>query len=238
MFQSVGKIPGEYFLVCDQNVKPVAHPPRPIYQHLYIREPARDKLDQLEQMKIIKKVPVGEPTAWYSALHVVHKKSSGPEKDVRITIDPRDLNKALLREYHPMSTIEDVTTRTNNSKYFTVLDANMLLGYFQIELTKESQYLTSFNTPFGRYQYLHLPMGVSSAPEIYQRAMTELFCDLEGVEIIMGDILIHAPTIELHNLRLEQVCQRCRDQNLKLIPKSRKEQNYLKFQNKLVLIIG
>ena len=218
VFQGVGKIPGQYSLVCDQNVKPVAHPPRPIPAAL--REPARAKLDQLEKMEIIKKVPVGEPTAWCSALHVVHKKSSGPEKDVRITIDPRDLNKALLREYHPMSTIEDVTTRTNNSKYFTVLDANM--GYFQIELTKESQHLTTFNTPFGRYQYLRLPMGVSSAPEIYQRAMSELFCDLEGVEIIMDDILIHAPTIELHNQRLEQVLQRCRDRNLKLNPKKTK----------------
>ena len=49
-----------------------------------LREPARSKLDQLEQIKIIKKVPVGEPTAWCSALHAVHKKFSGPEQDVHV----------------------------------------------------------------------------------------------------------------------------------------------------------
>ena len=48
-----------------------------------LREPARAKLDQLEKMKIIK-VPVGEPTAWCSALHAVHKILSGPEQDVHV----------------------------------------------------------------------------------------------------------------------------------------------------------
>ena len=94
-----------------------------------------------------------------------------------------------------MSTIEEITTRTNGSKCFTVLDANM--GYFQIELTKEFQALTTFNTPFGRYKYLRLPMGISVAPEIYQRAMSELLAGLAGVEVIMDDILIHAPTTEM-----------------------------------------
>ena len=218
VFQGVGKIPGKYDLKCDPTAKPVAHPPRPIPAAL--REPARAKLIQLESMGIIEKVPVGEPTAWCSAMHVVNKKSSGPGKDVRITIDPKDLNDVLLREYHPMCTIEEVTTRTDGSKFFTVLDANM--GYFQIELSQESQQLTAFNTPFGRYRYLRLPMGVSSAPEIYQRAMSEMFSDFEGVEIIMDDILIHAPTLELHNKRLALVLQRCRDSNLKLNPRKTK----------------
>ncbi|KAI0211727.1 hypothetical protein LSAT2_003403, partial [Lamellibrachia satsuma] len=102
------------------------------------------------------------------------------------------------------------------SKCFTVLDANM--GYFQIELTEESQALTAFNTPFGRYKYRRLPMGISVAPEIYQRAMSELLAGLAGVEVIMDDILIHAPTTEMHNTRLQQVLQRCRDRNLKLNP--------------------
>ena len=111
-------------------------------------------------------------------MHVVHKKSSWPNADVRITIDPEDLNKALLREYHPMTTLEDVITRTDGSKFFTVLDAYK--GYFQIELDEESSYLTTFSTPFGRYRYKRLPMGISSAPELYQRAMNDMFSDIVG----------------------------------------------------------
>ena len=73
----------------------------------------------MEKMNIVQKVPVGSPTPWCSALHVVHKKNTSPDVDVRITIDPKDLNKALLREYHPMTTLEEVTTRTNGSNLFT-----------------------------------------------------------------------------------------------------------------------
>lgn len=215
VFRGVGRIPGEYVISCDPEAKPVVHPARPVPAAL--RDAVKAKLDQLEELHIIQKIPVGEPTEWCNALHVVPKKTVG---DVRITIDPRDLNRALKREYHPLNTLEDVVTRTNGSKYFTVLDANM--GYFQIALTHESQQLTAFNTPFGRYKYLRLPMGISVAPEIYQRAMSDMFQDIEGVEIIMDDILIHGSTLEIHNQRLKKVLQRCREKNLKLNPQKTK----------------
>ena len=61
-------------------------------------------------------------------------------------------------------------------------------------------------------------MGISSAPEIYQRAMTELFAGLDGVEIIMDDILVHGETLEKHNENLEKVLKRCEEKNLRLNP--------------------
>ena len=166
---------------------------------------------------IIEKVPVGKPTPWCSNMHVVHKKGgSSTNPDVRITIDPQDLNKALLREFHPMTTLEDVITRTDGSKFFTVLDAYK--GYYQIELDDESSYLTTFSTTFGRYRYKRLRMGISSAPEIYQPAMNDMFGHLDGVEIVMDDILIYGATLEEHNRRLKQVLTICREKNLKLNP--------------------
>jgi transposase InsO family protein len=220
VFSGIGKIPGDYTLSIDPNAPPVALNARPIPAAL--REATKNKLDELEKQDIIRKVPVGEPTPWCSALHVVPKrrKSDNQMVDVRITVDPRDLNKALKREFHPITSIEDVTTRTDGSKYFTCLDANQ--GYFQIGLDKESQKLTTFITPFGRYQYKRLPMGITSAPEIYQRAMSDMFQDLEGVEIIMDDILVHGDTREKHDQRLEKVLQRCRERNLKLNPQKTK----------------
>ena len=53
--------------------------------------------------------------------------------------------------------------------------------------------------------------------------MGEMFADIDGVEIIMNDILIHAPTLEVHNQRLDRVLRRCREQNLKLNPKKTKQ---------------
>ncbi len=218
VFSGVGKIPGKYALHIDKNQNPVALNARPIPAAL--REATKEKLDELVRLDIISKIPVGEPTPWCSALHVVPKKKvDGGKLEVRITIDPRDLNKALMRERHPIATFEDVVTRTEGSRYFTVLDVNQ--GYFQIALEEKSQKLTAFSTPFGRYMYKRLPMGIKSAPEIYQRAMNDLFSDLEGVEIVMDDLLIHGPSLEI-NKRLEKVLQRCREKILKLNPKKTK----------------
>ena len=64
-----------------------------------------------------------------------------------------------------MSNIEDVTTRPPGSKVFSTLGANS--GYFHIKLsTKSSPPTAAFNTPFGRYRYLRMQMGIKSASEL------------------------------------------------------------------------
>ena len=175
-----------------------------------LREATKRKLDELEQLDIIQKIPVNAPYEWCSNLHVVPKKNG----DVRLTIDPGELNKVIRREFHPMSTIEDIATRVHGSKMFSTLDANM--GYFQLALHENSQPLTCFITPFGRYMYKRLPMRICAAPELYQRAMSELFSNIKGVEIVMDDILIHATTAEEHDKILVDVLKICENNNLKL----------------------
>jgi hypothetical protein len=68
----------------------------------------------------------------------------------RICIDPRDLNRAICREHYQLPTGEEVTTLLAGAKKFTVCDAKD--GFHQIQLDEESSYLTTFNTPFGRYR--------------------------------------------------------------------------------------
>jgi hypothetical protein len=215
VFEGTGKMPGLVSLKIDENVKPVAHPPRPIPEAL--REPAKAKLDQLELEGIIEKIPLGTPTPWCSPMHLVlknkptegHKASA---KDLRITIDPRDLNEALLREYHPINTIDEVIKRTHGSTLFTKLDARQ--GFFQLVLDEPSSFLTAFNTPFGRYKYNRLPMGISAAPEIYQRVMQEVFGQINGCEVIFDDLLIHGPNLTDHNKTLKQVLDCARQNNI------------------------
>ena len=60
-----------------------------------------------------------------------------------------------------------------------------------MKLDKESSLLTTFWTPFGRYRYLRMPQGISSAPEEYQRRQNEALSGLNGVEVIADDILCY-----------------------------------------------
>ena len=84
-----------------------------------------------------------------------------------------------------------------------------------------SSYLTTFWTPFGRYRYLRMPFGISSAPEEFQRRMHSVLQGLPGVAVIVDDILVYgAGTTEEesqkdHDKNLQQLLQRARDKNLK-----------------------
>jgi len=64
-------------------------------------------------------------------------------------------------------------------QYATTLDLNM--GYYHIELTPLSKRLCTIVTPFGKYEYQCLPMGLCNSPDIFQEQMYELFSDLEFV---------------------------------------------------------
>jgi len=206
VFQGLGKVPGEVSLKVSSDATPVAHPPRPVPAAL--REAVQNKLAELESQEIIERIPVGEPTPWCSALHIVPKKDSS----VRVTIDPRDLNEALYREYHPVVTVEEVARKCGPSKYFTVLDANS--GYFQLVLDEKSRSYTAFNTPFGRYRYKRLPMGITSAPELFQRIFGDIFGKVDGLHIIMDDFLIASNSLEKHNQILKETLQIAREHNV------------------------
>ena len=47
-----------------------------------------------------------------------------PNGILRICLDQMHLNKAIKREHFQLPTIEDITTRMANAKWFTKLDAN------------------------------------------------------------------------------------------------------------------
>lgn len=211
VFEGLGELPGEYKIVTDETVKPKVHPPRRV--PVAVRPKIKEKLDELVQRNVI--TPVTEPTEWVSSMLAVIK----PNK-LRICLDPRDLNEAIKREHYQMPTIEEVATRLDKAKLFTVVDAKD--GFWQKKLDRESSYKTTFNTPFGRYRWLRMPFGISSAPEVWQRTMHEFVEGLQGVEVIADDFVIagFGDTTEEAHKSLEQnersFFTRCREWNLKL----------------------
>lgn len=211
VFEGLGALPGNYQIVIDENVPPVVHAPRRVPVALRLR--IKTKLDELVERKVI--VPVTEPTQWVSSMLAIVK----PNK-VRICIDPRDLNRAILREHYQMPTIDEVASRLAGAKKFTLCDAKD--GFHQVLLDDASSYLTTFNSPFGRYRWTRMPFGISSAPEVWQRRMHEFVEGLEGVEVIADDFLIagFGETDAEVDASLEKneraFLQKCREWNLKL----------------------
>ena len=115
-FDGLGRISDPYHIKINPNATPVVHPPRKLPSAL--RDRVQNELQDMEEKGVIKKV--NEPTAWVNSM-VVNEKRSGK---LRICIDPRDLNKALLREHYQLPTQQEITSRLTDAKFFSKLDAN------------------------------------------------------------------------------------------------------------------
>ena len=206
LFQGLGCVDLEYDIKIDPNISPVVHAPRRVPFALH--DKLKAQLDKLVKQNVI--VPIEEPTPWVNSLVTVEK----TDGSLRICIDPRDLNRAILREHYPMKTVEEVAAKLSSASVFSILDAGQ--AYYQVKVSEKSSKLLTFNTPFGRYRFLRMPFGIKSAPEVWQRTASQFFGDLDGTEVIMDDILVWGRTQEEHDERLRKVLQRARDRNITL----------------------
>jgi hypothetical protein len=62
------------------------------------------------------------------------------------------------------------------------------MHYYLFELDRESQDLCTIITPFGKYKYLRLPMGLKCSPDIAQAAMENLLSDIKDTDINIDDV--------------------------------------------------
>ena len=126
----------------------MVHPPG--ISPVALRNQINEKLHEMVASDVI--TPVTEPNEWVASVLIVLK-----PKKLRVYLEPRDLNKAILQEHHQMPIVEEVATRLSQAKKFTLVDAKD--GFWQKRPDAESSYKTTFNTPFERF-------GIFAAPEV------------------------------------------------------------------------
>lgn len=210
VFQGLGNL-GEEFEI---HLKPGATPHSlftPRHVPLPLRPRVKEELDRMEVMGVISKVD--QPTPWCAGMVVVPKK----EGAIRICVDLKPLNEMVLREVHPLPKVDETLAQLSGATVFSKLDANS--GFWQIPLAKKSQLLTTFITPFGRYCFQKMPFGISSAPEHFQKRMTEVLSGLDGVLCLMDDVLVFGKDKEEHDERLTQALKKITAAGVTLNPK-------------------
>ena len=110
------------------------------------------------------------------------------------------MSRSIHCNHHKVPTVEEVAHKFANSHYFTKL--NTLHGYWSIVLDEESSLLTTFNSPFGRCCFLHLPFGLVCSQHIFQKKMEQFLEECPGCIGIADDITIHGCTEAEHNAHL------------------------------------
>ena len=100
--------------------------------------------------------------------------------------------------------------------FATSLDLNM--GYYIIRLDPDASRICTIIFPWGKYSYLHLPMGISGSPDIFQGKMSQLMMVLEYVTAYLDDLLVLSKSTFLDHLEnLRPVLIKLREAGLKII---------------------
>ena len=171
-------------------------------------ETLKKELDRLCKLGVLKK---NSDSTWAAPTFIIPKKNG----TVRFISDFRYLNKCLVRKPYPIPKIADVLQKIEGLEWATSLDLNM--GYYTVHLDLYSQKLCTIVTPWGKYQYLRLPMGVNVSPDVFQEKMSNLMQDLEYVRTYLDDLLVISNgSFEEHLHQLGKVLQRLRRAGLKI----------------------
>lgn len=206
VFVGIGCLKGEYSIVLKDNFSPKIHAPRKV--PFALQPKLKSKLNNLEKLGIVEKV--NHPTDWVNSLTIVHKNDG----DLRLCLDPKDLNEAIKRQHFQMPTFEDISSKLAGSTVFSILDTKD--AFLHVKLSKESSDLCVFNTPYGRYKFNRLPYGLNLSSEVFQEKMSSLLEGMEGVSVYVDDILCYGVDLKQHNERLKKLLVKLRQENVKL----------------------
>ncbi|XP_066969139.1 uncharacterized protein [Macrobrachium rosenbergii] len=171
------------------NAVPYAcHTPASVPKHW--EKEVKAQLEEDIKRGVLQRAPSGEPTEWCSRMVVVAKKSGQPRR----TVDYQKLNASCRRETHHTPTPFDMVSSIPLCSYKTVADAYW--GFHQVELDKESIPLTTFITPWGRYQYRRTPMGHCSASDAYTRRFDDAIEEVPRKFKCVDDTLLYDSSVE------------------------------------------
>jgi regulator of RNase E activity RraB len=111
-----------------------------------------------------------------------------PDGTLRSLANLIELNKRIKRKPFPLPKISELLQKLEGFMYATSLDLNM--GYYHINLTPSASKLCTVVFPWGKYEYLRLPMGLCNSPDIFQEKISDLMSGLEFTQAYLDDLLI------------------------------------------------
>ena len=133
------------------------------------------------------------------------------DKNLRLCIDYRWLNKATIKNRYPLLRIDDLFDRLIGALVYSKIDLHT--GYHQLKVREAYIPKTAFRTRYGHFKFTMMPFGLTNAPVAFMDLMHKVFLPYldRFVVVFVNDILIYSKSEEDHEGYLRIVLQTLRE---------------------------
>ena len=148
-------------------------------------------------------------------------------------MDLRELNKNIVSNMYHLLHIDEVFLKLEDCCVYSTIDLKH--AFLQVPLHPDSRSLTAFISHEGLFQFKKIPYGLASAPCAFQRLMTEILGDQQGIQVYMDDILIGDSSQAEHDERLDYVLMKLNEAGFSINKeKSLISQSNIKFMGHII----
>ena len=222
----------QHHIILKPDFKPLQQRPYRLPPHK--REVLRHHLDELLKQGVICELDPYEDAPITSPIVLIEKRSKPTHKANRIPDDKA----ASLQQYRFVVDYRFLNSQSQKFKYnipnlleltesFTervpnfITSIDLSSGFFQMKLAPDSSKYTAFNTCFGTFKFLRVPMGLHTSPNSFQLLMDKILRGLTFKSCLcyLDDVLICSETFTQHMSDLQEVFDRFRHAGLKLNPR-------------------
>jgi hypothetical protein len=154
---------------------------RPLHQATYRLPPDKREilihhLDELLEQGVICKVDATDEAPITSPIVVIARRTKPSENEAgktdraaslrqyRFCVDYRFLNNQSEIFKYNISNILELTESFTNRVLNFISSIDMSTGFYQMKLAPDSTKYTAFNTCFGTFKFLRVPMGLHTSP--------------------------------------------------------------------------
>ena len=163
------------------------------------KEKVQAEITHLREQGIIE--PSHSP--WASPIVPVSK----PDNSVRMCVDYRKLNAVTVADPYHMPLVPALIDQVGRANFLSKIDLSK--GFYQVPLTEQAKYRTSFVTLCGKFRFTRMPFGLRNAPATFQRLMDIVLSGLNTFSsAYIDDILIFSPNWEDHVTHCHSVLER------------------------------
>jgi hypothetical protein len=144
--------------------------------------------------------------------------SSRGVSQLRLVVDYRTLNSKIVLDEYPLPLSREIIDRLGRAKIYTKFDVRA--GFNNIRIKAGDEWKLAFKTMFGLYEYTVMPMGLATAPSIFQRFINATLAPFLGIFCFayLDDIIIFSDDEKKHDRHTEQVLEALAKAGLHLKP--------------------